>query len=766
MSKFAVKGAATGTGTFTLESPATNTDRTFTLPDTDGSFITADGSGNVTISGGLTLTSGTANGVTYLNGGKQVTSGSAFTFDGTTVGINTTIGNSTSLSITGDYTSNNVATFIGVQRVGGAVAGAWSYSDLLGSIQFGTTTNHSLVFLQNNAEAMRLTSTSLYTASGINVGIGTSSPGAQLQLNRLGTGDYTTFRLSNSGASGKTYEIGVGGNTSAAGYANNLYFYDSTASALRMVLDSSGNVGIGISSPAAPLDVFKASQGGTATFRAYGPAGQILWANGGTSTSYLDSDTIVFRKSSDGGNTERLRIDSSGNLGLGVTPSAWAGVYKAMQLNTYGAIASDTSKKVNISSNVYAYAQDLYAYLANDYATLYQQFAGKHIWSNAPAGSAAGTAATFTPTMTLTAAGDLAVGTTSPGAKLELYSTANANFGQKIYHNSSSLGTHRFPQIEFAQTPVGQSYQNTVILRQQNSDYGNYPSLALITNAAGAGEATRMFVDGYTGNVGIGTSSPASKLDVSGSGDTRISVRNNDVGVVGTVRTFIDLYGKNTANDVKLQATVGSSPGLNASSGGCLVLYTNDSSSASQERVRIDEVGNLLVGYTSGNSKLNVNGAGWLSGGVYPSSTGADNSRIFDSTSGTTGTVTLYIGNAAITTSSDVRLKENIVNTQRNATEIIQQLRVVDHTWNDPSDTSVNNRNSRGVWMGLIAQEAQPIIPWLVNKPLADEDEKGNPQYWHMDYGYAVPLLVKAIQEQQAIIEQLQADVATLKGAA
>jgi uncharacterized protein YcbX len=47
MSKFAVKGAATGTGTFTLESPATNTDRTFTLPDTDGSFITADGSGNV-----------------------------------------------------------------------------------------------------------------------------------------------------------------------------------------------------------------------------------------------------------------------------------------------------------------------------------------------------------------------------------------------------------------------------------------------------------------------------------------------------------------------------------------------------------------------------------------------------------------------------------------------------------------------------------------------------------------------------------------------
>ena len=87
MSKFAVKGAATGTGTFTLESPATNTDRTFTLPDTDGSFITADGSGNVTISGGLTLTSGTANGDAYLNGSKVLTSGSALTFDGSSLGI-------------------------------------------------------------------------------------------------------------------------------------------------------------------------------------------------------------------------------------------------------------------------------------------------------------------------------------------------------------------------------------------------------------------------------------------------------------------------------------------------------------------------------------------------------------------------------------------------------------------------------------------------------------------------------------------------------
>jgi len=139
----------------------------------------------------------------------------------------------------------------------------------------------------------------------------------------------------------------------------------------------------------------------------------------------------------------------------------------------------------------------------------------------------------------------------------------------------------------------------------------------------------------------------------------------------------------------------------------------------------------------------------WGSAGINAHSSGVDNAVLFSASSGS-GTVTMYFGNAAITTSSDVRLKENIVDSQRNATEIINNLRVVDHTWNDPSDQCENNRNSRGVWTGLIAQEAINHIPWLVNKPTTDVDEKGNNQYWHMDYGYAVPLLIKALQELNA----------------
>jgi hypothetical protein len=149
-------------------------------------------------------------------------------------------------------------------------------------------------------------------------------------------------------------------------------------------------------------------------------------------------------------------------------------------------------------------------------------------------------------------------------------------------------------------------------------------------------------------------------------------------------------------------------------------------------------------------NRADGSGKGFLLG-----SSGSANGLI-SQTSGGSGTTTTYIGNAAITAVSDIRLKENVVDSNRNAINILNQLRVVEHTWNDPSDQCENNRNSRGVWTGLIAQEAQPIIPWLVNKPLEDVDAKGNPQYWNMDYGYAVPLLIKAIQELNAKITALE----------
>jgi hypothetical protein len=556
-----------------------------------------------------------------------------------------------------------------------------------------------------------------------------------------------------------------------------------------MTLDASGRLGIGTSSPAsyARLSVSGTAGDQTAanqqlvisapTTTAGQGAGIRLNAASGAKEAVSIIGVVNEASGNAGAMTfhvydlgpiipERMRIDSAGNLGLGVTPSAWlplgsGGPILQIQNAAFFGSASTTGVLNN------AYYNGGFKYISSDYASWYEQIDSKHVWYTAPSGTA-GNAISFTQAMTLDASGRLGIGTSSPNRQIELSTfiagapTGSGFVGGALrlsnlteYESNYGAGGGNpdfLGSIEFYSGDTSAGAGVRTAIKTSVDTYYNANSLCFYTAPSStAGILERLRIDS-SGNVGIGTSSPADSssfgraLDMQSSGGAAAYFRASSTNpateyfAVGYSPTAAYLY--NRAN----------SP---------MYFYTN-----ATERMRIDSSGNLLVGTTSGSSKLTVNGAGWLSGGVYPSSTGADNSRIFDSTSGTTGTVTLYIGNAAITTSSDVRLKENIVNTQRNATEIIQQLRVVDHTWNDPSDTSVNNRNSRGVWMGLIAQEAQPIIPWLVNKPLADEDEKGNPQYWHMDYGYAVPLLVKAIQEQQAIIEQLQADVATLKGTA
>jgi hypothetical protein len=147
------------------------------------SFTTLSASGNVTLSGG------TANGVLYLNGSKVATSGSALTFDGTNFGIGLSASSplevqsnsgGTAIRIRGRATANT-GTLRFYANDGTTQQAKVEVSD--NTFEVGSITNVPFVFNQNGSEAMRLTSSSLYTASGINVGIGTSSPATRLHIN-------------------------------------------------------------------------------------------------------------------------------------------------------------------------------------------------------------------------------------------------------------------------------------------------------------------------------------------------------------------------------------------------------------------------------------------------------------------------------------------------------------------------------------------------------------------------------------------------------
>jgi hypothetical protein len=209
-----------------------------------------------------------------------------------------------------------------------------------------------------------------------------------------------------------------------------------------MRIDSAGNVGIGTTLPVQKLEVLgnsglatgtgnpiairisdTSADAGAATWNtttdftqlqfysadASGPGGANIRYTVGAVMEGVSGQTtaLTFRSSSLGVLTERMRIDANGNVGVGVTPSAWQSSSKAIQL-TGGSIAGLTTTDFRLYAN--AYENSGAVYVTTNVATMYRMTSGSHVWYTAPSGTA-GTAVTWTTGMTLTAGGDLELGT-------------------------------------------------------------------------------------------------------------------------------------------------------------------------------------------------------------------------------------------------------------------------------------------------------------------------------------------------------------------
>ena len=216
------------------------------------------------------------------------------------------------------------------------------------------------------------------------------------------------------------------------------YFNGSAASKL-MTLDASGNVGVGVS-PTVKLDVNGSARLiGTSTSSVslgFGPQDGVTgWSIG----NGIIDNTHTFRVYDNTAGTTRMTIDSSGNVGLGVTPSA--STRKTIQIyDTTQPSITFSAGTVNNGGSIYTnmYYDGSSKYIGTGYASAMQTNSGGFQWYTAPSGTA-GNAVTLTQAMTLDASGNLSVAGTI-GTSSTIKRSANGGGSVQVQNLTSTAG--------------------------------------------------------------------------------------------------------------------------------------------------------------------------------------------------------------------------------------------------------------------------------------------------------------------------------------
>ena len=230
-----------------------------------------------------------------------------------------------------------------------------------------------------------------------------------------------------------------------------------------MRLSTSGGLSIGTSADAGAKNILLSGANGTifgnqtTGARSYIELFNDSTGNMNIATTFT-SGAITFSTGGTTTPTERLRIDSAGNLGLGVTPSAWGSGTKAFQVGSYGSVNTIGGIDVGIANNAYNDGTN-WKYIASQEAAYLKVNRNTFLWNIAAAGTA-GNTISFTQAMTLDASGNLLIGKTSGGGttkgiQLEQNGTAifttdsNAIDPLSYFVNSNASVTNGFRYVSF-----------------------------------------------------------------------------------------------------------------------------------------------------------------------------------------------------------------------------------------------------------------------------------------------------------------------------
>jgi hypothetical protein len=315
---------------------------------------------------------------------------------------------------------------------------------------------------------------------------------------------------------------------------------------------------------------------------------------------------------------------------------------------------------------------------------------------------------------------NVGIGTASPSALLDVNGNLNVSASGNIFTAATS-GIFFSGYNSYA---VGIFNDNSGVLRFQT------------------GSTEKMRITS-AGRLGIGTTNPR---------------------VAGGSYNGMEIYGANGASILLTNGGDNITFLYNSASGSDFLLENAGAQifrAGSAERMRITSGGNLLINRTADsgqNAKIQINTnstegiyveqispGGYCYAGIATLNAGAYYFNVFKAGSTFVGQITSNGSTTTYATSSDYRIKEDLKETK--GLEKVSAIKIYDFKYKDS-----NNRMD-----GVIAHELQDIIPYAVVGEKDGENMQG------VDYSLIVPVLVKAIQEQQAQISAQSIEIDNLK---
>jgi hypothetical protein len=502
--------------------------------------------------------------------------------------------------------------------------------------------------------------------------------------------------------------------------------------------------------------------------------GMLLYSDGAGGLSLITgaAQPIYFGINS----VEKMRLDASGNFGIGITPSAW-NTFNAAQVGLLS-IASYTNGDTDISSNLYYNSGWKYIGTGRSAQIKLDSSTGGgdiKFLVDATGGTAAGATA-GTEAARFDSSGNLLVGTTTSSDRL----VVNGNNGIRISGISTGNRALYIPSGDIlfdnpsARSEVRNDGNSSSELRLSGRGF-----VTVYTGGSGLGTGSeRARFDG-NGNLGIGITTPAKPLHVYKSGPAgaspstpEIRIQHDDVNDIGTggsaggILSFYNIQRDNTgwAADATIgeidwylsQPTSGTAQNAarilcatNGAIGGTdtstYMAFWTASGTTWYERMRIDSGGSLCIASTSsyGGYKLSATTNGGAVAIFVNTDTGGSSQTtlVFRRNTSDVGSISTTSSATAYNTSSDARLKTNVSDAAP-ASALIDAIQVRQFDW------KADNSHQR---YGMVAQELLEVAPEAVSVPADPEQMMG------VDYSKLVPMMIKTIQELTTRLAALEA---------